>query len=129
MKSLFTERSLELRVALAFAAFVTLVASCTSNEPAQAPLPPANEVLSNARTAIAGVDQFEFELTHPKGKTALDGGLELAACRRLGYRSVAASRQCRGRPGTAVCQSGCGGHRGRDVDDQPCHRKLVFHTP
>lgn len=64
---------------LLFVAFaVTMFAvACSSSSASDEDLPPADEVLSNARTAIAEVDQFEFELTHPRGKTALDGGLEL----------------------------------------------------
>lgn len=72
-------KSQPIRVTLLCAAFVALIAACSS-ESAPTPtvvLPTPQESLDNARSAMADVDQFEFELSHSRGSTALDGGLEL----------------------------------------------------
>lgn len=59
---------------------LAVIAAACSSGGAEAPtaerLSP-QAVLDNARAAMAGVPQFEFELTHPEGTTALDGGLDL----------------------------------------------------
>jgi hypothetical protein len=77
MRILTTYRRITL--ALIGVILAALAVSCSSDPEgtvvATVPAPPV--VLENARVAMAEVPQFEFELTHPKGTTALDGGLEL----------------------------------------------------
>lgn len=53
--------------------------ACSSGEASEptVELPTAEIALENALTAMASVPQFQFELTHPEGKTSLPGGLEL----------------------------------------------------
>ncbi len=54
-----------------------LIVGCSSDESGDLDVPSAEDSLANSRVAMAEVPQFEFELTHPEGKTSLDGGLEL----------------------------------------------------
>ena len=63
----------------ALSAFV--MAACATSEdrtpePTATPVP-ASVVLANTEAAMSQVNQFEFELTHPQGRTSLGDGMEL----------------------------------------------------
>ena len=66
-------------LAVMFPVIAALFVACSSgsSSPTDAPLPTAQETLDEVRAVMDGVTQFEFELTHPNGKTTLDGGLSL----------------------------------------------------
>jgi hypothetical protein len=64
----------------ALASLPLLVAACSSGSDETAtPTPvPAEDALQNAHAAMAEVDQFQFELTHPEGRTSLGNGMQLS---------------------------------------------------
>jgi hypothetical protein len=66
------------RAALYLTLAITFVAAaCSSSGSDGDAAPSAAEALESARAAMAEVDHFQFELTHPQGSTALPGGLSL----------------------------------------------------